>query len=89
MKASPSSHRIALVAAAVVALGATTAPGPVPGGVEGFKFMAKFKRGPRIDAAAAAREEEMFGTKSEFELAMRMQPIQTMDPSLTIGMHAY
>ena len=75
MKASPSSHRIALVAAAVfVAMGATTAPGPVPpGGVEGFKFMAKFKRGPRIDAAAAAREEEMFGTKSEFELAMRIQ----------------
>ena len=61
----PPSHRIALVAAAVaVALGA---PAPVPpGGVEGFKFMSKFKRGPRIDAAAEAKREEMFGSKSEF-----------------------
>lgn len=37
--------------------------------VQGFKFMSKFKRGPRIDAAAEARREEMFGDRSEFVLA--------------------
>ena len=61
MKPSSSAHRIALIAA-VVAMGATSP-------VQGFKFMSKFKRGPRIDAAAEARREEMFGDRSEFVLA--------------------
>ena len=65
MKSSPS-HLIALIAAVVV-MGATTSPVP---GVEGFKFMSKFKRGPRIDAAAEAKKEEMFGNKSELALHM-------------------
>jgi hypothetical protein len=34
--------------------------------VEGFKFMSKFKRGPRIDAAAEAKKEQMFGDKSKW-----------------------
>ena len=61
MKSSPS-QLVALIATVVFGMCATS---PMPG-VEGFKFMSKFKRGPRIDAAAEAKKEQMFGNKSEF-----------------------
>lgn len=60
MRSLPS-NLIALVALIVATMCATTAPI----GVEGFKFMSKFKRGPRIDAAAEAKKEQMFGNKSK------------------------
>ena len=60
MRSLPS-NLIALVALIAATMRATTAPI----GVEGFKFMSKFKRGPRIDAAAEAKKEEMFGNKSK------------------------
>ena len=60
MRSLPS-NLIALVALVVATMFAMTAPV----GVEGFKFMSKFKRGPRIDAAAEAKKEQMFGDKSK------------------------
>ena len=60
MRSSPSNLTM-LVALVFAIMGATTAPV----GVDGFKFMSKFKRGPRIDAAAEAKKEQMFGDKSK------------------------
>ena len=69
MKSFPS--RLIALIPALVAMCATS---PVLPGVEGFKFMSKFKRGPRIDAAAEAKKEEMFGNRSE--LAMHMPVVK-------------
>ena len=60
MRSSPP-NLIAVIALVVAIMCATTAPISV----EGFKFMSKFKRGPRIDAAAEAKKEQMFGDKSK------------------------
>ena len=66
MRSSPS-NLIALIALVVTIMCATTAPI----GVDGFKFMSKFKRGPRIDAAAEAKKEQMFGDKSKSNSSQR------------------